>query len=176
MALDEDTIQSVPKAVVAGSVRGSLREYAWQYFLVHAQARLTTFRFYVVFCTIICTGLVAILSQGGHPQVGAPLAFLLALLSFVYWKVDVRHKGMIKHAEAALRWVEKETDLPDIDGAPHPLKLFTREDHIVSQLPRFPATWNPLAFWSYSTCVNVIFLLFGVGGVVAGIWLLVTWR
>lgn len=153
-----------------------LREYAWQYFLVHAQARLTTFSFYVGFCTIVVAGLYAVLSQGIRPQLGAPIAFLLTFLSFVYWKVDIRHKELIKHAEAALKWLEQTSGLPDIDGVPHPSKLFCREEHITNRLPRFPSTISLQAFWSYSTCVKTVFSVLGAAGFITGIVLLALWK
>jgi len=177
MDLDErkDSIRE-SKSPLKNNEQNVFREYAWQYFLAHAQARLTTFRFYLTFCSIIATGLIAIVSQTKHAEFAAILAFILAILSFVFWKIDLRHKGLIKHAEFALKWLENETGLPDIDGQPHPLKIFCREENITSQLTRFPKEVSYRAFFSYSMCVNIIFALFGFGGYLFGILSLLCWR
>jgi len=51
----------------------SLRQYAWDYFLAHAQARLATFRFYLFYCSFIMAGLLAVLSKGNVLWIGAAL-------------------------------------------------------------------------------------------------------
>ena len=153
-----------------------MRQYAWQYFLAHAQARLTTFRFYLVFCTILCAGILTIVSQKGLPQAAAPLAFILTFLSFVYWKVDQRHKDIVGRAQGALMFLEHSSELPDIDSKPHPLKLFTRENSLKRERKPFVKTWNPVGFLTYSECVNLVFAMFVLGGVIAGASLLIAWR
>ena len=148
------------------------RDYAWNYFKAHAEARLTTFRFYLVFCTLIVAGMLAITGEGKQSTAAAGLAFLLSFLSFVYWKVDVRHKQIIKHAEAALMFIESESRLPDQDGMPHILKLFQREEHATRTLKRFPRSLSLDAHFSYSICVNLVFIIFGATGVILGVRLL----
>lgn len=155
---------------ISQSLASEMRTYAWEYFIAHAQARLTTFRFYIVFCTIITTGLFAVISQCYSPYVTAPLAFLLSIISYIYWKVDVRHKNLIKNAENALVWLENSIGLPDEGAEPHPLKLFQRDNYFSKQRPVFPKTSkNPIVDWHYSTCVNAVFILFGIVGIMTGI-------
>lgn len=81
-----------------------MREYSWNYFIAFAEARLYTFRFYLIFCTILIAGLAALLSAN-QKWLAISLSLLLSFLSFVYWKVDVRHKLLIKHAEKALEFL-----------------------------------------------------------------------
>jgi len=152
------------------------RVYAWQYFLAHAQARLTTFRFYLIFCTILCAGLFTIVGQQGLPQAAAPLAFILAFLSFVYSKVDQRHRDIVGRARQALIFLEEQTGLPAVGSEPHPLNLFSREAAIKRERTPFIRSLNPARFLTYSQCVKLVFVVFGWGGVLAGIALLLEWR
>ena len=149
-----------------------MREYAWQYFIAHAEARLTTFRFYLVFCTILAAGMITIVRYAPDARTGVPFGLLLSFFSFVYWKVDVRHKQIIKHAEAALEHLEEMFPVEDSDRGPHVLKLFLGEKHRSAALKRFPKQFSPRAHFSYSTCVNMVFLVFGASGIVATLTLL----
>jgi len=146
----------------------SSRQYAWDYFLAHAQARLTTFRFYLFYCSIIMAGLFAVLSKGNVLWIGAVLSFLLAFISWIYWRVDIRHKQMIKRAQEALIEIESMMDLPDQDGGPNKLKLFSREKFITSNMPCFPNSLSPKAHCSYSTSINMVFYLFITLGLIGG--------
>jgi len=145
---------------------GELVSYAWDYFLAHGQARLTTFRFYLIFCTILCSGICMILAAGKSPLLASPLSLILAFLSFVYWKVDVRHKDLIKNARAALVSCESSWGLPTVENAPHPLCLFTRDAMAKAKTPANPSAKKPT--FTYSTCVGLVFFVFGVGGLVSG--------
>lgn len=151
-----------------GNDTESLRQYAWDYFLAHAQARLATFRFYLLYCSIIMAGLYAVLSKGENLWIGAILSFLLTFISWVYLRVDIRHKQIIKRAQEALMELESKLDLPDQDGGPNKLKLFSREKYITSTMPRFPASLSPKAHCSYSTSIYMVFYLFIILGLVGG--------
>lgn len=52
------------------------REYVWNYFIAFAEARLSTFRFYLIFCTILIAGCAAVLSTDER-WLAIPLGFLL---------------------------------------------------------------------------------------------------
>lgn len=118
-------------------------------------------------------GLFSVLSKGDVLWIGAVLSFLLAFISYVYKKVDVRHKQMIKLAEEALIELESMTDLPDQDGGPNKLKLFSREKFITSRMPSFPNSLSANAHCSYSTSVNMVFYLFITLGLVGGFGIIV---
>jgi len=152
----------------------SLRQYAWDYFLAHAQARLATFRFYLFYCSIIMAGLFAVLSKGEVLWIGAALSFLLTFISWVYLRVDIRHKQIIKRAQEALMDIESMLDLPDQDGGPNKLKLFSREKFITSTMPRFPKSLSPKAHCSYSTSICMVFYLFITLGLVGGFGIIIS--
>lgn len=149
-----------------------MREYSWNYFIAFANARLSTFRFYLVFCTILIAGIAALLSTK-EKWLTISLCLLLSLLSFIYWKVDTRHKILIKHAEKALEFIEKEFPLPQEEKQPHVLQLFYSEAEREKSYQRFPKYFSPKAYFSYSTSVNLVFAIFGLGGIVAAMVLVI---
>jgi len=148
-----------------------MREYVWNYFIAYAQARLTTFRFYLIFCTILIAGLAAVLGTS-EKWLAISLGFLLSFLSFIYWKIDVRHKELIKQAERALEYLEKYFPLPEGENQPHVLQLFYSEAERDKSYRRFPKYFSPKAFFSYSTSVNLVFGVFGLGGIIVAIVLI----
>jgi hypothetical protein len=143
-------------------------EYSWNYFIAFAEARLSTFRFYLAFCTILVAGIAALLSID-EKWLAISLGLLLSFLSFIYWKVDVRHKDLIKHAEQALEFLEEQFPLPEGEKRPHVLQLFRSETEREKTYRRFPKYFSPRAYFSYSTSVNLVFGVFGLGGVVVAI-------
>lgn len=80
-----------------------LREYAWNYFSLHAEQRLKTFHFFVILSTVITGAVLTIIKDFKNVEYAAPLAFLLPIFSFVFWKLDLRNKELIKHGENALK-------------------------------------------------------------------------
>jgi hypothetical protein len=152
-----------------------MREYVWNYFVAFAQARLTTFRFYLIFCTILIAGLAAIISTT-EKWFAIVLGFLLSFLSFIYWKIDIRHKKLIKNAEQALEYLEKNFPIPKEEKQPHVLQLFYSEANREKSYRRFPRFFSPTAFFSYSTSVNLVFGVFGLGGLVLAIVLILQYN
>ena len=144
----------------------TFREYAWSYFQLHAHQRLQAVQFFVTLATAIVGGMLLLFREGRGPKWTAALGFLLAFLSFVFWKLDIRTRTLVKNAEDALKFLDSRRELGDIDGVPHPLALFARDDYFVSQA-------NQLRHFSYRRCFNYIFLVFGIGGLVAGLACLV---
>lgn len=133
------------------------RDYAWEYFKVHAQQRMSLFNFFVVFSSLATTCLVATFQEKTHaPMVGMAIGILLVVISFTFWKLDERVRFLIKHAESALKWVESTYSLEDGIDKPHILRLFTCEE-------RQTAGNGQL---TYSKCFLATFLVFGIVGVV----------
>jgi hypothetical protein len=136
------------------------REYAWEYFRVHAQQRMSLFNFFVLFSSLATTGLVGTFHEKTHIHiVGIGLGLLLMFISVVFWRLDERVRFLIKHAERALKWIETKYELEDCAGRPHVLRLFTCEESITSNE-------RPL---TYSKCFQWTFLLFGLVGLVGAI-------
>lgn len=148
----------------------SNRKYVWDYFHLHASQRLTTFNFYIVLSTVLSTGLFSTFQKDFTIlPAGLVLGLLLVSLSFVFWKLDERNKGLIKHAEAALKYLEQQVR----PGASTPqaeiLAIFTREALETDRLRMNKSTWPWRNFYSYSDCFRLIFHLFAIVGLLGGL-------
>lgn len=85
------------------------RDYAWSYFQLHANQRISSFNFFVVIAALLTTGLAGTLkSDFEHHYMGVALALSLLVISFIFWKMDQRVRYLIKHAEEALKAIEEK--------------------------------------------------------------------
>ncbi len=155
--------------VVNQDLLKDMHDYAWNYFAVHAEQRLKTFNFYLLLVTVVLGGLLAYLKDSKTPALAFPVGLLLALLSFVFWKLDRRNRELIRHAEGALRTIEDARDVP-VGTVPENLKLIGQEENKTTAIRDIgKVTSNPLTWWtghySYSDCFGVLFSVFGLLGV-----------
>mgnify|MGYP001161995525 CR=1 FL=1 len=142
----------------------TFREYAWNYFSLHADQRLRAFHFYITLSTALIGSFLLLLRYGqGHKWL-AILGMLLFFFSFVFAKLDRRTRDMIQHAEDALKFLDSKHDLPDQDGKAHPLKLFHCDDEHTARAAPFPLV---VGYFSYSRCFRWVFNVFGVTGIIA---------
>src|ERR1700684_1089434 len=66
-------------------------DHAWRYFALHAQQRISVFNFFVVLSGVLATGIGASLQAGkSMALVAAMLGALLALFSYVFYRLDGR--------------------------------------------------------------------------------------
>jgi len=156
-------------------------DYAWKYFSLHADQRLKTFHFFVVLSALISGATIAIIKNATNSLYAFPMAYLLTFLAIVFWKLDQRNKALIKHAEKALKELEKIK----IKDADQMIKLFsdeeattvTRKNHL--KLVKEEAfSYKKLRSYfetplSYSDCFNSVFFVFGSIGLIIGSTLLI---
>ena len=141
------------------------RKYAWDYFTLHSSQRIATFNFFVTLATAVLAGVgVALTGTVVVPALAIVLGLALALLAFVFWKLDQRNKMLIKNAEEALKEIERrlEADM----GGPRVFSLFTRDDEDVHELRRYRGRKAWRKYYSYSNSFNTVFLTFGIFGLV----------
>jgi Ca2+/Na+ antiporter len=142
------------------------RNYAWGYFALHADHRLKAFQFFITLSTAIVGGFLLLFRYGQSHKWMAVLGFLLAFLAFVFWKLDIRTRTLVKNSEEALRFLDSQHNFPDVEGAPHPLRMFSRDDHFTTLAARFPIVSG---HFSYTRCFKYVFVVFGIIGIGAGI-------
>lgn len=132
-------------------------DHAWRYFALHAQQRISVFNFFVVLSGILATGIGAGL-QAGKPMapVVAILGALLALLSFVFYRLDGRASELVKLAETAL-----------ISGENTCLPGFAR---VVAEEARQRAPVASPKTWTFGRSFRLIFWVMGVAGVLASMY------
>lgn len=147
----------------------NFRDYAWKYFALHADQRLKAFQFFITLSTAITGALIFMVRLGDPNKWVSILGLLLVILAFVFWKLEQRTKDLIKNGENALKYLDSLHSLENVDEQPHPLRLFTRDDHLTSHSKKFPIKDGS---FSYSNCFNSMFLVVGSGGAGFFIWAL----
>ena len=151
----------------------SLRKEAWDYFQMHAGQRLSTFNFYIVISSVLSTALFTSFQKDYRvPGVSAILGFLLAFFSFIFWRLDLRNKELIKNAEAALKFFESAREPMDSAEGFHVTKLFLHEEYKTGKKRSGRYLFLLRRHWSYSDCFNLVFLAFecaGLLGIVVGL-------
>ena len=139
-------------------------DIAWKYFQQHAQQRISYFNFFVVFSTILTTGLVATFQKGfGLPYLGIAIGVIQAFLSVMFWKIDQRNKFLTKHAEEFVKSFESKTENASS-------MLFTSEEAKTNQ----QATSDKGKFFfrkqiTHSKSYKIIYVFFFVWGVAGSI-------
>ena len=138
-------------------------EYAWRYFALHAQQRMSVFNFFVILSGILATGIGAGL-QAGKPMapVVTVLGALLALLSFVFYQLDRRGAELVKLAEAAL-----------ISGENICMPEFARI--VAEESKHHSAAASLPRIWTFGRAFRLIFWVMGMVGAVASTYSLCSW-
>jgi hypothetical protein len=148
----------------------SSRKQAWDYFQMHSSQRLTTFNFYIVISSVITTALFSTFQKDYKvPVLGIPLGLLLLLFSYVFWKVDLRNRQLIKGAEAALKYFESTSGLEDKEGEPHVAKIFQHEEYATQKRKSGSSMLPWKSYYSYSNSFNRIFLGFAAVGLLGAV-------
>jgi hypothetical protein len=94
------------------------------------------------------------------PYLGAVIGLLMALLSFIFWKIDVRNKQLIKLAEKTI--MHFEALAPKADGTNyHPAAFFTREADETAQR-KTASGWS---HFSYSKAFSAVYILVACTGI-----------
>lgn len=76
-------------------------DYAWSWFEYHAGQRMNVFRFFFLFVGILAAG-AATLYGRGDLLAAAFISFLIAVFSYLFWRLDIRSADLIKIAERHL--------------------------------------------------------------------------
>jgi len=132
-------------------LKTDMSEHAWRYFILHAEQRLKTFNFYLILCTVLFGGMATLIQNSIDTRVGIFVSILLSFFSFVFWKLDLRNKQLIKHGENALKHLEELSGMPDNSGVPHVLKIFCNEDFESARLKQRVNDSCFAKYYSYST-------------------------
>jgi hypothetical protein len=146
-----------------------LRDHAWKHLTFHAEQRIKTFNFYVLFATIVTGGLLAFLKEAKHPWIGTFPAAMLMFISFVFWKLDKRSRELLDFSRSAMRGIERHFNTgTDADEC---AKIFIKSDAFIvaaenAEMEKRKETciWcSPCELWNlhftYSRAFNSIFVL-----------------
>lgn len=148
---------------------GKLREYAWSYFELHAEQRLKTLQFYITLATAILGAFILLIRYGQTHKWMALLGVVLVTLSFVFAKLDRRTRELVTNGEEALKFLDSRLGLPDVEGKPHPLRIFARDDFDTAGAHLWPLSSG---HFTYTRCFRWVFILFASLGLFSGLWAL----
>jgi hypothetical protein len=139
----------------------AFRDHAWDYFALHADQRLKTFHFYILLETgLVAAMLVAARAGTSNAWIYGVIGIFMVLLSFVFWKLDQRTKGMIKVAEEALKEFEAQLIQALDNEWIRKYAPFSNDAQAIGLVSK-----SPLAVLSYSKCFGTVFIAFAVLGV-----------
>src|SRR3972149_7333546 len=141
------------------------RDYAWEYFSLHADHRLKAFNFFVAFATLLIGAFATLVEKSGlrQPYILLPLAFVF--VSFVFWKLEERTRMLVKNGEDAIKYLDSLVLGNDTEHYKS-LALFTADDRLTSNLPKFPLLSG---YFSYSRCFRWVYMTCGVIGFIGAI-------
>jgi hypothetical protein len=133
-----------------------MREHVWQYFTIHASQRMSMLNLFLILSGLVTAGLAACLqgAQGVLRLLGGVMGLFLAIVAFVFWKLDARAAFLVKHAEEAM--IDLESPFPTKTA-----QLFALEK---------PKTAVSSArVWTYGRSLRVVFLVTGLTGLGGGV-------
>ena len=82
-------------------------DLAWKHFQQHAQQRILYMNYFVVFSTILSTGLISTFQINFQmPVIGIGIGLIQVFLSFIFFKIDERNKFLTKHSETSIVSIE----------------------------------------------------------------------
>ncbi len=89
-------------------------ENAWRHFAIHAEQRLKMFQFYITISTALLGGGVLLIRTGQNAFGLLLPSFFASFFSFVFWKLEIRTRNLVKNAEDAIKYLD-QSDVPDVD-------------------------------------------------------------
>jgi hypothetical protein len=151
------------------------RDYAWSYFQLHANQRMSSFNFFVVIAALLTTGIARTFDKDFEFYlVGVMLGASLSVVSFTFWKLDQRVRYLVKHAEETLKRLEDMSVL-DRESEQRVAKLFSTEEQLTHEIRSIksikPWEWH----LSYSDCFGVVYIVFVLLGLLGSTMAIVRW-
>ncbi len=127
--------------------------HSWDYFAFHAQQRQTVFNFYLILIAASVAAYGGTLSKDGtHDHFKAGLGLLVAIVSFLFWRLDKRNAKLIKLAETPLKIFEE--NLSERVGVD--IRILAKSDE--------PKAGAFCYVESFSQIYRLVFCLAGAGG------------
>jgi len=136
-------------------------EHAWRYFEIHAGQRMSMFNYFIVLSGLLLTGIAGTLQASPRlAAIGIALGLLLALLSFLFWKIDQRAAFLVKHAEAA--HILAEVALLPVDA-----RLFSNEAALHAAAAELHKGYRKP--WTFGSSLRLAFAVMAAAGLCAAL-------
>ncbi len=123
-------------------------EHGWRYFELHANQRISLFRYYIIFFSLYVTGVGFLLIKSSNLPCKTENEFItiasiiFILITIIFWLLDCRNRKLIHIAEASLRKFE------DVHSLNLSFKIFTKEKKVSSN------TWI-----RHTCCFSALFII-----------------
>ncbi len=134
------------------------RNYAWDYFALHANQRTTLFRYFIVFVSLYMTGIALMIRGFACSGISSEIFVIVASIAFIvvtyiFWRLDKRNIQLIGFAKSSL--IEVENKLNDKDP---------KNDLVFQMQAKTPAEMK------HSKCYEKIFVAAPLLGLIFIIW------
>lgn len=140
--------------------RVEYRNYAWNYFELHAEHRIKAFNFFSVYSVLIIGAFSTLISRGGVQFGYFLLPASMIFFSFIFWKFEERTRMLVKNAESALIYLDKAFLKEAASNSP--LNLFQNDDKNTRDLVKWPLSKG---YFSYSRVFRWVYLFMGIVGI-----------
>jgi len=130
-----------------------LINHATKYFEIHANQRITLFRFYIAFYTFFLAGSGFLAVRFAMPGIFAEVSGILIsvffiIITVVFHLLDRRNRQLIHYGEDALREIENKYLINNSDLSK--VKVFTRERLDI---------YDKKSYISHTACFRTIYIL-----------------
>ena len=137
---------------------------AWLYFQQHANQRIGYFNFFVIFSSLLTTGLLTTFQDNFRIHyLGIIIGLLQMICSFAFWKIDDRNKALTKNGENVIKNIEHNYYINNDVSYSNKLRLFTNEEIETNKLKKMNKNII-LKQISHSKSFNIIFITFFIIG------------
>jgi predicted PurR-regulated permease PerM len=155
---------------------------SWDYFQLHANQRMNCFNFFIVFSSLLSTGLLTTFQKDFKVHyIGIALGILQMFLSFIFWQIDVRNKNLIKNGENVIKNIETNY----LQTHPEKLCVFLTEETETNKSTKKDevdpneSTKNKKPLFQKSMSIrrafNFIFLIFFIFGLLGASLSIIIW-
>lgn len=122
-----------------------IRTHCWQHFQFHGDQRMKLFNYYLLLTAVFYAGITALVkeTQVTHPLMAAILSAAHCFLSYVFYKMDLRHKDFVGFAETGLKAIEAKFPLKET-------RVFTEEAEFTRAARKHAPLRGPMR--GYFTC------------------------
>lgn len=125
-------------------------DLAWKYFQQHSQQRMLHFNYFIVFSTILTSGLIATFQNNfSFFYIRLLIGSVQAFLSFFFAKLDERTNFLIKHAENVIKSYELNCAFP----------LFIKEETFTSIKVGAKGVWG-ISMMTHGQLYRIAYKLF----------------
>jgi hypothetical protein len=129
------------------------QQYAWNSFEYHAKQRMDVFRFYLILVGLVFVGAFRTIEEE-HSGIAILILFFLIFITFIFYRLDIRGKELVKISEEYLKYSEsamsKKLSNPSI-------AIISLADQQSSEI-KTNGKWYEKNFYSFSQLFHAIYL------------------